>query len=93
MHAALAGSVPAGDVVIPARWAQPHNQRYIRPLQTTKLFYYAGKQGRVARTQCGEWTRRWRGTSAPGVGCVGRWGRREQSRGAIVVGRRPAPHD
>lgn len=29
-----------GDVVIPDRWTQPQQQRFIRPLAQTKLFYY-----------------------------------------------------
>ncbi|KAL4457745.1 hypothetical protein ABPG75_012610 [Micractinium tetrahymenae] len=32
-----------GDVVIPATWIQPHQQRYIRPLESSKYFYYPGK--------------------------------------------------
>ncbi|KAL4443009.1 hypothetical protein ABPG77_008500 [Micractinium sp. CCAP 211/92] len=43
----IAGGVnPAnniGDVVIPATWIQPHQQRYIRPLEDSKYFYYPTK--------------------------------------------------
>lgn len=43
----IAGGVnPAnniGDVVIPATWIQPHQQRYIRPLEASKYFYYPSK--------------------------------------------------
>ena len=35
----------AGDVVIPDRWVQPHQQRFIRPLpvgKVTEYYFYNG---------------------------------------------------
>lgn len=39
LHPLLGALLTAGDVVIPAVWAEPHNQRFIRPLLNTKYFY------------------------------------------------------